>query len=320
MKTQIYSPNLKNNNNLSSLKNKSKAKQLKETASSQGNTDKIKSRSTAKKSGDYKLDISPEAKKAASSKSDISIPKPSLSKPDLPNADLKAEPKAKFDSIKYEATKEVTRQKMKAELDKVYNQKAKAKKINEPAVFFIKGSEFISSSTSGTYSGMEQLSDNVDYGKVFNWNQKDEIKSLIKQTRETQPVILVGHSFGSDTAYEIADELNSLDEGFRKIDLLVTLDSVGYSNDVIPSNVSKNLNYITDNSIFSDAPNVAKDDSRTEVQNKLLELDHTDIDDDTEIQKEIVENIKALVSMKIHNESKMKYETALKIHNKNEMN
>lgn len=320
MKTQLYSANLKNNN-LSSLNKKGKAKDLKGLGNKNSNVDKLKSSSSSKKTGDYKVDLSPEAKKAAITGQSLSVPKPpSLKTPDISKPEVKTESKKSLDQAKYEASKEVTREKMKAELDKVYNQKAIAKKINEPAIFFIKGSEFISSSTSGTYSGMEKLSENVDFGKVFHWNQKDEIKSLIKQTRETQPVILVGHSFGSDTAYEIADELNTLEEGFRKIDLLVTLDSVGYDNDVIPSNVTKNLNYITDNSIFSDAPNVAKDDTKTEVKNKLLELDHTEIDDNTEIQKEIVDHIKALVSMKIHNESKMKYETALKVHNKNEMN
>ena len=69
---------------------------------------------------------------------------------------------------------------------------------------------------------------------------------------------------------EIADELNAMNNGFRRVDLLVTMDSSGFNNDIVPQNVKKNLNIISDSvSPFSDGPNIARNTKYTQVINEL---------------------------------------------------
>lgn len=49
----------------------------------------------------------------------------------------------------------------------------------------------------------------------------------------------MGHSFGGDTAIEIAEELAKMRIA---VDLLIQIDSVGYNDDVLPGNVKKGVN------------------------------------------------------------------------------
>jgi len=186
------------------------------------------------------------------------------------------------EAAKDEATKKV------AEATKV---KVKSGSVKEPAIFFIKGLDLFSSplKSEGGYAGMGRIADAIEGSRVFKWDQKTEIIEAIQETHKDYPVILVGHSLGGDTAVEVADELDSLNEKFRTIDLLVTLDAVGFSHDIIPQNVKNHLNVFGENTFFlSDGPHVARREDKTEVRNILSPLDHTDIDDDREIQYEIV--------------------------------
>jgi thioesterase domain-containing protein len=108
----------------------------------------------------------------------------------------------------------------------------------------------------------------------------------------------VGHSFGGDSAVEIAQELNTIENGFRKIDLLITLDSVGSDNDFIPQNVKKNLNFLAQGpyEFLNDGPNIAKNYHKTEVENYLRQEEHADLDDTTDIQVQILEQIEKILS------------------------
>ena len=141
------------------------------------------------------------------------------------------------------------------------------------------------------------MAEAVELGEHYAWDEQDAILEDIKKRSPEQPIILVGHSFGGDSAYEIADTLNSIENGFRKIDLLVTLDSVGFDNDKIPQNVKKNLNFIAQGpyNFLNDGPNIAKNYHRTEVQNFLRDEVHSDLDDSTDIQIEILEAIQKIV-------------------------
>ena len=119
--------------------------------------------------------------------------------------------------------------------------------------------------------------------------QQEDIIKEIKKVALNQPVILVGHSFGGDTAVDIANSLDSLEHGFRSVDLLITMDSVGFNNDIIPQNVKKHLNIFGETSLFlNDGPHVARRHDKTDVKNILSPLDHTDLDDDKGHQFEIV--------------------------------
>ena len=122
----------------------------------------------------------------------------------------------------------------------------------------------------------------------------------IKQRDDREPIILVGHGMGGDTAVDIARELNTEEHGFRNVHLLVTIDSVGFKNDLIPDNVRTNLNYIGDqDSLLNDAPNMPVDPYLTEVINHLRTgEDHEDMDDSEEIQTEVKERINEILNTK----------------------
>lgn len=168
----------------------------------------------------------------------------------------------------------------------------------EPGIYFISGFDwFGASSVKGNYDGIRDMAEAVEGADHYAWDEQEKIIQDIKKRAPDQPIVLVGHSFGGDTAYEIADTLNTIENGFRKIDLLVTLDSVGFDNDKIPQNVTKNLNFIAQGpyDILNDGPNIAKNYLRTDVQNFLRNEEHADLDDSTDIQITILEEIQRLV-------------------------
>ena len=216
----------------------------------------------------------------------ISLPSlPSLpTAPDLPKSDFKVD-------LAKDKIKEATKDEATKKASEVAKAKVKTGPVKEPAIFFIKGLDLFSSplKSEGGYAGMGRIADSIEGSRVFKWDQKTEIIEAIQKTHKDYPVILVGHSLGGDTAVEVADELDSLNENFRTVDLLVTLDAVGFSHDIIPQNVKRHLNVFGENTfLLSDGPHVARREDKTEVRNILSPLDHTDIDDDREIQYEIV--------------------------------
>lgn len=239
-------------------------------------------------SPDYKVELSSKAPVATapsapgvSLPSLPSVPTPSLpSLPDLPKPDI-AKDIAK-DKIKDEALQKA---------EEVKKPEIKEGTLKKPAIFFIKGLDVFSSpsKSEGGYAGVGRIAETIEGSRLYGWDQKDEIIKEIKKVHKDYPVILVGHSLGGDTAIEVADELDSLKENFRSVDLLVTIDAIGFSHDIVPQNVKKHLNVFGESSFFlKDGPHVARREEKTNVRNILSPLDHTDIDDDKEIQFEIV--------------------------------
>ncbi len=172
-------------------------------------------------------------------------------------------------------------------------------KIEKPGIYFVSGFDwFGAGSIKGNYDGIRDMADAIPGAKHYSWDEQDLIIEDIKKRKPDQPIVIVGHSFGGDSAVEIAQELNSIENGFRKIDLLVTLDSVGYDNDKIPQNVGKNLNFLAQGpyEFLNDGPNIALNYKRTAVENYLRHEKHADLDDSTDIQIEILEQIEKTVS------------------------
>jgi hypothetical protein len=241
---------------------------------------------------DYKLDLSSKAP-APSAPSLPSLP----SAPSLPSTpDVKPELKAE------DFAKEEIKEEAKEKVKEVVKVEEKAGTAKRPAIIFIKGLDILSSpskSESG-YAGVGRLADSVKGSRIYGWDQKDEILKEIKKVALNQPVILVGHSFGGDTAVDIANTLDSLEENFRPVDLLVTMDAVGFNNDIIPQNVRKHLNIFGEKSLFlNDGPHVARRHEMTDVKNILSPLDHTDLDDDKSNQYEIVKLINETLGKEI---------------------
>ncbi|WP_408096292.1 thioesterase domain-containing protein [Peredibacter sp. HCB2-198] len=227
---------------------------------------------------DYKVELSSPKLPGAPSLPGV----PSL--PDFPSLN-KPKPEAPTKEIVQEAIKE------EAKAEAVKKPEPKDGTVKKPAIFFIKGLDIFSSpsnSESG-YAGLGRMAEAVDGSRLYGWDQKDEIIKEIRKVHPDYPVILVGHSLGGDTAIEVADELDSLGNKFKGVDLLVTIDAVGFSHDIVPQNVKKHLNVFGEKSLFlNDGPHVARREEKTSVRNILSPLDHTDIDDDREVQFEIM--------------------------------
>lgn len=163
----------------------------------------------------------------------------------------------------------------------------------EPLVIFFTGFEMFSSDSD---DGLRKLAEHIPNAKVMSWTDEEEAMEEIKKYKSSAPLILGGHSLGSDTAVNIAQELNTLDHGFRKVDLLVTLDSIGSDNDVIPTNTKKNINFIGDEQgFFNDGPNIARNLEETEVINELRPESHLDIDNENSVMKKIFQEITPII-------------------------
>jgi hypothetical protein len=223
-------------------------------------------------SPDYKVELTSKLPGVPTS-----VPTPSVSVPDLPEVKEKPRPK-KLEEIKKPEIKEGS--------------------VKRPAIFFLKGLDVFSSPSNSErgYAGLGRIAESIEGSRLYGWDQKDEVIKEIRKIHPDYPVILVGHSLGGDTAIEIADELDSLKQHFRPVDLLVTIDAVGFSHDIIPQNVKQHLNVFGEKSfVLNDGPHVARREEKTVVRNILSPLDHTEIDDDREVQFEIVSLIQKTV-------------------------
>lgn len=227
-----------------------------------------------KDSPDYKVELSRK----------VDVPSVSLPTPELPSLpDLPDLPKLE--------TKNEVKEEIIKKTDAVKAPEVREGSVKKPAIFFIKGLDVFSSplKSEGGYAGVGRMAEAVEGSRMYGWDQKDDIIKEIKKVHRDYPVILVGHSLGGDTAVEIADELDSLKENFRGVDLLITIDAVGFSHDIIPQNVKKHLNVFGETSAFlNDGPHVARREEKTNVRNILSPLDHTEIDDDKGVQFEVI--------------------------------
>lgn len=162
--------------------------------------------------------------------------------------------------------------------------------IKKPAVLFIEGFSAFGISNG---DGIKDMADNFPNAKRFSWDEKDKIVEEIKKHAHDQPVVLVGHSFGADSAVEIANELNSAKNGFRSIDLLVSVDSVGLNHSIMPINVKRNLNFFGEGIVpfLHGDPTVARNTDYTEVVNELRSELHSRMEDSPEVQYKIFETI-----------------------------
>lgn len=263
----------------------------------------------------YKVDLSEEAKSKATSASDsssssikskLSNLKDKIKKPDLPDTtpDVK-----KLDLLKFKKKSEAK------ETDKTGTVQAEKKGIiKKPGIYFITGMEMFSSGSgsSKSYDGIRKMAEGVIGARIYNWDQHDEIVKDIEKRHPDQPIILVGHSFGGDTAHEVAESLNNVEKGFRKIDLLVTLDSVGFDNDVIPENVKRNLNIFGEKDFFfNDGPHAPRDHRKTKVYNIIRPEEHRDLDDSQPVQREIIDAIQSVLRKNVTDKVSDKSEESL---------
>ena len=137
------------------------------------------------------------------------------------------------------------------------------------------------------------MADNYPGSKRLSLEEHGKIMDEIKKHAPDQPVVLVGHSFGGDTAIEVANELNSPKNGFRAVDLIVSIDAVGMNKTIIPVNVKSNVNYFGEGLLpfVHGDPTVARNTKYTDVTNELRADMHSKMDDNPEVQFEIFNKI-----------------------------
>ena len=180
--------------------------------------------------------------------------------------------------------------------DKLDDKKIEDKKpaplhfIKKPAVIFIEGFSAFGISNG---DGISEMAEGLPGAKKFSWEEHDKILAEIKRHAPDQPVVLVGHSFGGDTAIEVANELNSVKNGFRGIDLIVSIDAVGMNKTIIPMNVKRNLNFFGEGILpfVHGDPTVARNTKYTDVVNELRSDMHSKMEDNPEVQFQIFEAI-----------------------------
>ncbi len=141
--------------------------------------------------------------------------------------------------------------------------------------------------------------------------QDDQWRTLANTIKEkykgtnSEPVILVGHSYGADDVVRIARELNS---GGVPVDLLITLDPVTPPN--VPGNVKSCINLYQTNGIADALPFLRgvklekEKDSKTVLVNAnirkersdLLEpgTDHFNIEKKGKIHDEVIKQVLAI--------------------------
>ena len=169
--------------------------------------------------------------------------------------------------------------------------------IKKPAVIFIEGFSAFGISNG---DGIKEMAENYPGAKKFDWTEHETIINEIKKHAPNQPVVLVGHSFGGDTAIEVANELNHIKNGFRTIDLLVSIDAVGMNKSIIPINVKNNLNFFGEGLIpfVHGDPTIARNTKYTDVTNELRPDMHSKMEDSPEVQFQIFEKINEVLGEK----------------------
>jgi pimeloyl-ACP methyl ester carboxylesterase len=167
--------------------------------------------------------------------------------------------------------------------------------IHRPAVIFIEGFSAFGISNG---DGIKDMADNFPGAKRFSWDEHDKIIDEIKKHAPDRPVVLVGHSFGADTAVEVSSTLNNVKNAFRPVDLLVSIDSVGMNHSIIPINVKRNLNFFGEGVIpfLHGEPNVARNTDYTDVINELRPELHSKMEDSSEVQYKIFESINEVLA------------------------
>ena len=136
--------------------------------------------------------------------------------------------------------------------------------------------------------------------ETYKWEADDDAEKMIRRAVDSgsaNKVVIIGHSYGADTANALADDLAG--GVFSKkvdIDLLVQIDSIGTWDDNFPTSVKKAVNYYqtkdSEPLVETNIPG-AENINASEMFNQ--DLDHRSIDNDPGLQNDIVQKISQYV-------------------------
>jgi pimeloyl-ACP methyl ester carboxylesterase len=157
----------------------------------------------------------------------------------------------------------------------------------------------------GPNTGMDLLNTRLaiagipDYlGQVFEWDEHDAALDWVELHAEGRgTLVLVGHSFGGNSALQLADDYLSP----LTVDLTVQIDPVknfiAGENDVLPGNVEVGFNYYQISTGFLEPQGEDFVSGAININAEVLFNDttitHTSIDDDARLHARIAANILA---------------------------
>jgi pimeloyl-ACP methyl ester carboxylesterase len=160
-------------------------------------------------------------------------------------------------------------------------------------------------SGSGPNTGMGRLNTYLaaagipDYlGQVFEWTQHDAAFDWVELHAASRgTLVLVGHSFGGNSALQLADDYLSP----LTVDLTIQIDPVknfiAGANDILPDNVEVGFNYFQISTGFFEPQGEDFVSGATNINVEVLFNDttitHTSIDDDSRLFTRIAANILA---------------------------
>jgi hypothetical protein len=159
----------------------------------------------------------------------------------------------------------------------------------------------------GPNTGMDLLNTSLaaagipDYlGQVFEWDEHDAAFDWVKLHAASRgTLVLIGHSFGGNSALQLADDYLSPLE--VTVDLTVQIDPVknfiAGANDVLPGNVEVGFNYYQISTGFFEPQGEDFVSGATNFNVEVLfndtNITHTSIDDDLRLFARITANILA---------------------------
>lgn len=162
-----------------------------------------------------------------------------------------------------------------------------------------------SSGSSDGPSGMETLNTTLQntFGgnpnmpfssQVFSWTEAQAAFNFINGFNDICCLVLIGHSFGGDTAIDdLATDL--LLPNNRMVDLTIQIDSVGNGDEQLPRNVKMGINYyqISTGSFEPQGEQNVMGAMNINVEQLFNDntITHTSIDDNPRLHQLIVSNI-----------------------------
>jgi len=184
--------------------------------------------------------------------------------------------------------------------EKVNEEEVSKEKVK--VVYFTGFSGKISES-SDNVAGMKELDNYLEDSFAKNSNiQYDgqvyshlEVNKAVKdiQCSDYDKLVVVGHSFGADSAVEFAEKYE------EKVDFLVQVDSVGIGDGKLPDNVNSGVNYFQKGDKDWLVQGKVEGSLNVNLEQKYgVELSHTEIDNYEKLHEEIGDRIERLVSDK----------------------
>ncbi len=133
--------------------------------------------------------------------------------------------------------------------------------------------------------------------QVFAWTDANEALDFINSFDDLCCLVVIGHSFGGDTAIDdFATDL--LLPANQMVDLLIQIDSVGSGDEQLPNNVKNGINYyqISEGTFEPQGAQNVMGSMNINVEQLFTDnsITHTSIDNDPRLHQQIIQDIRRI--------------------------